>query len=59
MEIKEFADKYKLSQDDYWQHNQSKKWIVKHDALTKVATIENIKLTKIEPIYQSETSCRF
>ena len=59
MEIKEFADKYKLNPNDYWQHNQSKKWIVKHDALTKVATIENIKLTKIDPIYQSETSCRF
>lgn len=57
MNIKELAKKYKLTKDDFWQCHGN--WILTHDAVTKIGTIENIKLIKIESIYQSETSSRF
>ena len=64
MNIAELGKKYKLvSQDkegnaiDLWKcHNN---WILTHNAVTKIAHMERIKLVKIESIYQSETSCRF
>ena len=64
MTIADLGKKYKLvSQDkdgnaiDLWKcHNN---WILTHNAVTKIAHMERIKLVKIESIYQSETSCRF
>ena len=58
MNIKDLGQKYKLDgRKDVWScHNN---WILTHDAITKIAHIENIKLSKIESIYQSETTCRF
>ena len=57
MDIKDLAEKYKLEHDDFWKcHND---WILKHDACTKIAQRENIKLSKIESIYQTENICRF
>ncbi len=64
MTIAELGKKYNLvGQDkdgnpvDVWKcHNN---WILTHDACTKIAHIENIKLCKIESIYQSETTCKF
>ena len=58
MNIADLGKKYKLdSKIDVWKcHNN---WILTHDACTKIAHMENIKLSKIESIYQSETSCRF
>ena len=44
MSIKELADKYGLSKDDFWQHKQSGQWILTHDAVEKIATIEGIWL---------------
>ena len=58
MNISDLGKKYKLNgKVDVWKcHNN---WILTHDAITKIAHMENIKLSKIESIYQSETSCRF
>ena len=58
MTIAELGKKYKLDgKVDVWKcHNN---WILTHDACTKIAHIENIKLCKIESIYQSETTCKF
>ena len=64
MNIAELGKKYKLvSQDkegnavDLWKcHNN---WILTHNAVSKIAHMERIKLSRIESIYQSETSCRF
>ena len=64
MNVSDLGKKYKLvgkdkdgNPVDLWKcHNN---WILTHDAVTKIAHIENIKLSKIESIYQSETSCRF
>lgn len=37
MNIKQLAEQYKLSKDDFWQHKQSKNWILTHDACQKIA----------------------
>ena len=64
MNVSDLGKKYKLvgkdkdgNPVDLWKcHNN---WILTHDAVTKIAHIENIKLSKIESIYQSETACKF
>ena len=64
MNISDLGKKYKLvgkdkdgNPVDLWKcHNN---WILTHDAVTKIAHMENIKLSKIESIYQSETTCKF
>ena len=61
MEINEFVKKYNLSQKegvDMWKHKQSGKWILTHDACTKIATIENIHTLKIECLHSVEASVR-
>ena len=40
--IKKFKEDYKLDASDFWLHKQSKNWIIKHNALEKVATQEKI-----------------
>ena len=40
--IKKFKDDYKLDGTDFWLHKQSKNWIIKHNALEKVASQEKI-----------------
>ena len=58
MNISDLGKKYKLDgKVDVWKCHDN--WILTHDAITKIAHMENIKLSKIESIYQSETSCRF
>ena len=58
MTIAELGKKYKLDgKVDVWKCHDN--WILTHDAITKIALIENIKLSRLEPIYQSDTSCRF
>jgi hypothetical protein len=55
----EFVKKYDLSKEegvDIWKCHNS--YILTHDAVTKVATIENIKIQKIESLHQDATSCR-
>ena len=41
-EIKSLAVAYDLSKDDFWKHKQSGKWILKHDAVEKIAKQEGI-----------------
>ena len=58
MTIAELGKKYKLDgKVDVWKCHDN--WILTHDACTKIALIENIKLSRLEPIYKSDTSCRF
>tara|TARA_Y100001972_G_scaffold9808_1_gene10646 strand:- start:163 stop:756 length:594 start_codon:yes stop_codon:yes gene_type:complete len=59
MNIKELAEKYDLTKDDFWKHKQSGKWILTHDACTIIAHKENIILESFENIYQSDIDCRF
>ena len=58
MNIADLGKKYKLDgKVDVWKCHDN--WILTHDACTKIALIENIKLSKIESIYQTENICRF
>ena len=60
MNIKDLAKKHNFKKDvDYWQHKQSGQWILKHDAITKIANAEKIHLIKIESLYQSDICVRF
>ena len=43
MKIKELADKYELTKDDFWElRKNSNKWIITHDACEKIAVTEGI-----------------
>jgi len=43
MNIKQLADKYELTKDDFWElRKNSNKWIITHDACEKIAVQENI-----------------
>ena len=44
MKIKDIQVKYELSKDDFWHHQQSGQWILTHNAVEKIATIEGIWL---------------
>ena len=58
MNINDLGKKYNLdSKVDVWKCHDN--YILTHDAITKIAHMENIKLSRVESIYQSETSCRF
>ena len=45
MKIKELAQKYNLSKDDFWELNRGTRsmWIITHDACEKIAAKENIQ----------------
>ena len=45
MKIKDLAEKYKLSKDDFWELKRGTRsmWIITHDACEKIAAKENIQ----------------
>jgi hypothetical protein len=59
MRIKELAKKYNLGKDDFWQQKQSRNWILTHDAIEKIATIENIELINFEILNTEVDFARF
>tara|TARA_Y100000593_G_C4236978_1_gene300103 strand:+ start:285 stop:923 length:639 start_codon:yes stop_codon:yes gene_type:complete len=60
MTIEEIKKGYGLKDDvDFWYHTQSKKYIIKHDAVEKIANIESIRIIKIECLTSTETLVRF
>ena len=59
MNIKELAEKYKLTKDDFWNHKQSGQWIIKHDAIEKIATIEEIEIDNIKVLNSERDFVRF
>ena len=44
MDIKELAKKYHLNKSDFWELKRGtlSKWIITHDAVERIAKIENI-----------------
>ena len=50
MNIKDIQKKYNLNKDDFWEHKQSKSWILTHDACTKIGNQEGIHLLDINVI---------
>ena len=59
MTIQELSKKYDLVKDDYWFHKPSNQWIIKHDAVEKIATKEGIKLREIETLNSDVDLVRF
>jgi len=59
MTIQELSKKYDLVKDDYWFHKPSNQWIIKHDAVEKIATKEGIKLVNIETLNSEVDLVRF
>ena len=59
MNIKELAKKYGLIEGDFWNHKQSGQWILTHDAVEKIATIEGIVLVNIETLNSEKDLVRF
>ena len=61
MRIKELAKKYNLGKDDFWELKRGQKsmWIITHDAIEKIAIIENIELTKFEVLNSEVDFARF
>lgn len=51
MNIKELAEKYELTKDDFWElRKNSGKWIITHDACEKIAVTEGIMFEPMEVI---------
>lgn len=48
MDMKQLSKKYKLSQQDYWKHKQSGKWILTHDGCSKIGHMEKIQMVDME-----------
>ena len=61
MKIKELAKKYNLGKNDFWELKRGQKsmWIITHDAVEKIAIIENIELTKFEVLNTEVDFARF
>ena len=59
MTIQELSEKYDLVKDDYWFHKPSGQWIIKHDAVEKIANKEGIKLVNIETLNSETDLVRF
>ena len=51
MIIKQLAEKYGLTKDDFWElRKNSNKWIITHDACEKIAVQENIVFEPMEVV---------
>ena len=51
MNIKELAEKYELTKDDFWElRKNSGKWIITHDACEKIAVTEGIIFEPMEVV---------
>ena len=59
MTIEQLAEKYNLTNNDFWQHKQSGNWIVKHDTAEKIATIEGIELVEMKCLTSERDFARF
>lgn len=59
MNIKDLANKYKLEKDDFWHHQQSGQWIITHNAVEKIAHIENVELVNIQVLNSEVDLVRF
>ena len=60
MKIQELQKEYDLEKDvDFWHHQQSGQWIVKHSAVEKIANKEGIKLVDMEVLNSEMDLVRF
>ena len=57
--LKELAKKYKLNKNDFWLHKQSGNYIVTHDAVEKIASIEKIEIVDFKVLNSEQGFARF
>tara|TARA_Y100001938_G_C8094908_1_gene437451 strand:- start:2640 stop:3209 length:570 start_codon:yes stop_codon:yes gene_type:complete len=58
MNIKDIQKKYNLIKDDVWRHQQSGQWILTHNAVEKIASIEQIEIRDIKILNSEENLVR-
>tara|TARA_Y100000310_G_scaffold190680_1_gene190686 strand:- start:376 stop:1077 length:702 start_codon:yes stop_codon:yes gene_type:complete len=60
MTIHELQKEHDLKKDvDFWHHQQSGQWILKHSAVEKIANKQGIKLVDLEPLNSEMDLVRF
>ena len=59
MKIKQLQENYNLTKQDFWQHPQSGKYVLYHNAVEKIAAIENIEVIKYDAINSQLDLVRF
>jgi len=57
--LKELAKKYNLNKNDFWQHKQSGKYIILHDAVEKIASMEQIEIVDFKVLNSEQGFARF
>jgi hypothetical protein len=59
MNINELVNRYKLTKNDAWQLPQNKNlWIIKHSAIEKIMSFENIIIENINVVTSEWNFCR-
>lgn len=59
MKIKQIQEAYNLTKQDFWQHQQSGKYVLLHSAVQKIAIKENIELVKYDTLNSEHDLVRF
>ena len=57
--LKELAKKYNLNKNDFWLHKPSGKYIILHDAVEKIASIEQIEIVDFKVLNSEQGFARF
>ena len=59
MTIKDLQEKYELSKEDFWHHQQSGQWIITHNAVENIAHIEGVEVVDIKVLNSEVDLVRF
>tara|TARA_R100001594_G_C4010963_1_gene256960 strand:+ start:416 stop:1027 length:612 start_codon:yes stop_codon:yes gene_type:complete len=59
MKIKQIQEDYNLTKEDFWQHPQSGKYVLYHNAVEKIAAQENIELVNYDTLNSQLDLVRF
>ena len=57
--LKEMAKKYNLNKNDFWLHKQSGNYIITHNAVEKIASIEQIEIVDFKVLNSEKDFARF
>ena len=57
--LKELAKKYNLNKNDFWLHKPSGKYIILHDAVEKIASMEQIEIVDFKVLNSEQGFARF
>ena len=57
--LKEMAKKYNLNKNDFWLHKQSGNYIITHNAVEKIASIEDLQIMHFKVLNSERDFARF